>query len=54
MNTKEITIEEFDEKLRIDLCKFINHVRANQYEESYTEDDWYGKFADYVLEEETK
>lgn len=50
--TIKLTIEEFDEKLRLDLCNFVNWVRSNQYEDTwkYEEDDWYGFMADYLLE----
>lgn len=50
----KLTIEEFERKVLEDLKKFVRHVYASQYDYIYTEDDWYGKFADYVLEEEAK
>lgn len=59
MNTKYLTIEEFDKKIRSDLNKFTKYVITNQEKdewlnETHSEEDWYGEFADYILEQENK
>lgn len=47
-----MSIEEFKAKLIHDLDKFVKSVQTNYNpNKKQSEDDWYGEFADYCIEE---
>lgn len=60
MNTKYLTIEEFGNKARAYLDKFVKHEKNVQTENgicnnvTLSEEDWYDEFSHYVIEQDNK
>ena len=50
----KLTIEEFESKVKADLAAFVKATKGSYDHDRYSEDDWFGLFADYLIDEEMK